>query len=316
MHTMLPARDLHAMSARKLAVTVLLGGPSAEREVSLQSGAAMAAALRRCGHSVRECDIGPHDLSALEHPCDVVMIGLHGGFGEDGTLQRILEQRGIPFTGSGSRASAIAMNKLASKRAATEIGLRTAVSWHVRPDDLGVLAPLLRPPIVIKPVDAGSSVATHVIRADAARIVPALGDVLERFGEALVEEFIDGQELTVAILDGRALPPVLIRPRAGFYDYHAKYLAEDTEYLFEALPAAVLELAQRQSLALFERIGCRHLARVDWIVDAAGTPWFLEVNTLPGFTSHSLVPKAAARSGVPFDELCERLVRLALEDGR
>lgn len=329
------------MTARKLAITVLRGGPSAEREVSILSGTAMAEALQRRGHDVFIADIGPDDLSALDRKCDVVVIGLHGTWGEDGTLQRILEDRGLRFTCSGSIASAIAMDKIRSKEVAIAVGAQTArwrratsantaallggganaapsaLASDAPPPDAELPTPL-RPPLVVKPVDSGSSVATYIIRdpADIGQIAPALDDVIAKYGQALVEEFIKGEELTVAILEGNALPPIAIRPRQNFYDYHAKYVADDTEYVFDALPAGKLAEIQQRSERIFARMGCKHLARVDWIVTPDGTPYFLEVNTLPGFTSHSLVPKAAARVGVSFDELCERLALLGAEEKR
>ncbi|MBK8913444.1 MAG: D-alanine--D-alanine ligase [Phycisphaerales bacterium] len=312
------AADPPPSAARALRITLLRGGPGPERSVSFASGTEIAAALRRRGHTVLEADIAPDNLSALDAPADLIFIGLHGEFGEDGTLQRILEQRGLKFTGSGSAASALAMNKIAAKRIAQQCGAQTAAWRHIRSPEwpaLRTAAPAdLIAPLVVKPVASGSSVETHVLQtADRPAVFAAIERVLAAFGEALVEQFISGQEATVAVLEGRALPPIVIRPRAQFYDFRAKYEADDTEYLFDALPPAVLQELLRRSEALFAGLGCRHLARVDWIVDAAGVPWFLEANTLPGFTSHSLAPKAAARAGIGFDELCDRLARLALE---
>lgn len=300
---------------RKLRVTVLCGGPSAEREVSLESGRAVADALRRRGHDVLVADIGPRQLAALDAAADVVFPALHGTFGEDGTLQAIMEQRGIRFVGSRSAASALAMDKLAAKRVVEALGLDTPPYRLVTREDLERGAPLaLRAPVVIKPVDQGSSVDTEIVRQDA-EIAPALARVVSRRGRALVERFIAGDEFTVGIVGRQTLPPICVRPRREFYDYQAKYVDDATEYLFDAgHPPELLERAGRQSRQVFDALGCRHMARVDWIADAAGRLWFLEVNTIPGFTSHSLVPKAAARIGVPFDELVERLVRMAVED--
>ena len=166
-------------------------------------------------------------------------------------------------------------------------------------------------PVVVKPVDQGSSVATFIVR-DEARFPGAVREVAGQFGRALVEQFIDGDEITVGILGDQALPPICVRPKRPFYDYQAKYQDDATEYLFDAgHPASLLEQARRQSLTVFAALGCRHLARVDWMADRDGRLWFLELNTIPGFTSHSLVPKAAARTGIPFDALCARLVEMA-----
>lgn len=303
----------------KLRITVLAGGPSDEREISLQSGGAIAAALRQRGHFVTVADIRPDELSALDIPADVVFPALHGAFGEDGTLQRILEQRGLRFVASGSRASAVAMDKVATKQLAIRADIATPPHIVATKTDAHALrsqleAAELAAPLVVKPVDSGSSVGTSIIRENGT-IVPAIQSVVARFGRALVEKFIEGEEMTVGLLGGRALPPIVIRSKTQFYDYAAKYEAEDTEYLFDAdLPVDVLDAAGKLSERVFERLACRHLARVDWMVDRDQRLWFLECNTLPGFTSHSLLPKAAARVGIEFPELCERLVRMALED--
>lgn len=292
-----------------LRVTVLAGGPSAERAVSLESGRAVAEALRARGHAVRVCDVAPDDLGALEAPCDVVFPALHGSFGEDGQVQRILEERGIRFVGSGSRASALAMDKVRTKQRASALGIDTP-EFEVVTEPRAVLAP----PVVVKPVDQGSSVETSIVKS-LADLAPALERVVRRFSRALVERFIEGDEVTVGILEGRPLPPIAIRPKAAFYDYHAKYHDDRTEYLFDAgLSADALSALQAGSLRLFRDLGCRHMARVDWMVDRAQRPWLLEVNTIPGFTSHSLLPKAAAHAGVSFEQLVDRLVRLASED--
>ncbi len=299
----------------KLRITVLAGGPSTERAVSLESGRSVAEALRRCGHEVRLADIGPNELGALDRPADVIFPALHGTFGEDGQVQRILEERGIPFVGSGSRASAVAMDKAATKAVAEELGVATAPSevW-----DEAALAqregPELTLPVVIKPVDQGSSVGIEIVKsADGLR--PALVAAVNGYGRALVEQFVKGVELTVGIIGKEALPLICVRPRREFYDFTAKYEDDTTEYVFDTgQPAALVAQLQADSRRIFSRLGCRHLSRIDWIVDAAGEAWFLEVNTLPGFTSHSLVPKAAARIGISFEALCERLVRMAIED--
>lgn len=291
-------------------ITVLAGGPSAEREVSRMSGAAIAAALRRSGHEVFLADIGPHDLSALDRPADVVFPALHGTWGEDGALQSILEARGMCFIGSGSAASALAMDKVRTKQLVSAMDIDTP-RWQVARSNESLF---LRPPLVVKPVDQGSSVATTIVRE-----ADELAEAMERvrpYGRALVEQFVEGDELTVGMLDGQPLPPIVIRPKRAFYDYEAKYHDDATEYVFDAgHPPAVAARARDLSRRIFERVGCRHLARIDWIVGRDERLWFLEVNTLPGFTSHSLVPKAAAQAGIGFEELCNRLVALALKDG-
>jgi len=308
-------RSPAATDRQTLRITVLCGGPSAERAVSLQSGQAVADALRRRGHQVSMADIGPDRLEALDQPADVVFPALHGTFGEDGTVQRILAERGLCFVGADARASAAAMDKVAAKSLVAADGIRTPrfEVWDTatlsRSDECGI-----RLPVIVKPVDQGSSVATTIVREPDA-FLPAVRAASESYGRALVEQFIEGEELTVGFVGGEALPPICIRPKRQFYDYVAKYQDNATEYLFDAgHPDTLLQQAQALSLRVFERVGCRHLARVDWMVDRAGRLWFLEINTLPGFTTHSLVPKAAARAGLSFDDLVERLVLMALED--
>lgn len=308
------ARHSPSASRTALRVTVLAGGPSAERAVSVNSGAAIADALRRRGHHVHVADINPTDLSALVRECDVVFPALHGTFGEDGQVQRLMEERRLRFVGSRSRASAIAMDKIATKRIVQGLGVATPEFEEISASDFDRGQWRLHVPLVAKPVDQGSSVDTTVCRTPE-EVAPALERVVKGHGRALLERFIDGRELTVGILAGDALPPICIQPRQGFYDYHAKYQAEDTEYLFDAgFAPEWLEKLQVMSCKVFEAVGCRHLARVDWMVDREQRPWFLELNTLPGFTSHSLLPKAAAKAGIPFDALCDRLVRMAHEE--
>lgn len=301
---------MNAATPNKLRVTVLAGGPSAEREISLASGSAVANALKQRGHQVFVADIGPDMLDALDHEADVVFPALHGTFGEDGTIQRIMEERGICFVGSGSKASATAIDKVATKTAAAEVGVPTPAYEVVTPP----AKPSLSAPVVVKPIAQGSSVATTIVR-DASKLDETIAAVAGAYGQALVEQFVPGDELTVGFLGNRTLPPIRIQPRRDFYDYEAKYQDDRTEYLFETgFSSALLERAAELSRRVFEAIGCRHLARIDWMVGPDERLWFLEVNTIPGFTSHSLVPKAAARIGIPFDELVERLVRMAMED--
>jgi D-alanine-D-alanine ligase len=260
-------------------------------------------------------DIGPDDLSALDAPADVIFPALHGTFGEDGALQEILETRGVPFVGSGAAASRLAMDKVASKERVSALGFDTpeaVVLTRSQLDDTDFTRgfPL---PAVVKPADQGSSVATFMIR-DLASVESAVRMVLDKFERVLVERYITGEELTVGILAGKALPPICVRPKQKFYDYCAKYEDAGTEYLFEpGLSAEVMHRVAAQSERVFAEFDCRHLGRVDWMCDGEGRLWFLEVNTIPGFTSHSLVPKAACRTGLSFEELCQQLILLALE---
>ncbi len=302
--------SMSSTTRKKLRVTVLAGGPSAERNVSLASGQAVAEALRRRGHDVFRADVGPGNLAALDHPADVVFPALHGTFGEDGTIQRIMEERGIRFVGSGSKASALAMDKVATKRIATDLRIPTPPYEVLTASE----RPTLAVPVIVKPIAQGSSVGTTIVR-EADQLLPTVESVTGKYGGALVERFVAGDELTVGILGERTLPPIRIRPRRDFYDYEAKYQDDRTEYLFETgHPSALLDQAAAFSKRIFDALGCRHLARVDWIAAPTEALWLLEVNTIPGFTSHSLVPKAAAHIGIPFDELVEWLVTMAMED--
>ncbi len=298
---------------RPLRITVLRGGPGAEREVSLKSGRAVAAALRLCGHQVFEADISPSDLGALDEPADMVFIALHGTFGEDGQIQRILEQRGLPYCGSGPEASALAMNKVRTKARCIEAGVPTPRFDVALPSRWRQACMNWTPPVVVKPVAEGSSVDCVIVQ-DAVEFIPAVRHLVRKYGECLIEQFVRGFELTVGVLDQQALPPIWIRPARGFYDYEAKYIDDRTEYLFDIpLPAATLRRVQELSLRAFAAVGCRDFARVDWMVDAeTREPYLLEINTIPGFTDHSLLPKAAAQAGIGFGELCQRLVTLAM----
>lgn len=314
----MPGPNAAPQSLRGLKITVMAGGPSAEREVSLASGRAVADALRALQCDVETADISPDDLSALDRPVDAVFIALHGTFGEDGQLQRILERRGITYCGSDAEASARAMNKVASKRCFASAGVPTPYFDVARKGRAAEICAKARLPLVLKPIAEGSSVDCHLIREhDALR--PALEGLLDTYNECLVERYIDGPELTVSILDETPLPVCEIRTPRDFYDYQAKYLENTTQYLFDGipLPAACLANVQRLSLAAHRALGCRHFSRVDWKIDAAtNEPYCLEVNTIPGFTDHSLLPKAAARAGLSFKQLCARIVELALGRSR
>jgi D-alanine-D-alanine ligase len=296
-----------------LDITVLAGGPGAEREVSLSSGHAVYDALCRLGHRVEICDIAPNDLSALDRPADFVFVALHGEFGEDGALQAELDARGLRYSGSGAAASRLAMDKVESKRRFELAGVPTPPYESVDQTGLAGLASRMEPPVVVKPVASGSSVDTSIARTPQA-LTEAATRVVARYGRALVEKYIAGRELTVGILGDEALPVCEIRTQREFYDYQAKYIDDNTEYLFDLdLPVDFLKRVQALSLAAHRALGCRVFSRVDCIVDPATLePYFLEVNTIPGFTSHSLLPKAAARVGITFDRLCQRILELSL----
>ncbi|MFM2294908.1 MAG: hypothetical protein RLZZ350_1321 [Verrucomicrobiota bacterium] len=295
----------------KLNITVMLGGPSAEREVSLRSGAAVAAALRSLGHAVSELDPRTDGWS-LAPTTDVVFLALHGTYGEDGTVQRRLDELGVAYTGCDTEASRVAFDKVLTKERCLAAGVPTAkflvVSEEKTPWPQG-----WQPPVVIKPVRQGSSVGLQFVE----RVEQWKESLVEslRFDlEAIVEEMIVGREVTVGILDGQVLPVVEVRPKHGHYDMHSKYTVGETEYFCPAqFEAATTKKIQAAALAAFRAVGGRDYARVDVMVTAKGEPVVLEVNTLPGMTETSLLPKAAAAAGINFAELCQRMVELALK---
>ncbi len=289
-------------------VTVLYGGPSSEREVSLVSGAAVIEGLREMGHEVFPSDISPDDLSGLDHPADVVFPVLHGAFGEDGTLQAILEERKIPFVGSGSQASRLGMDKARTKAVWEKAGLPTP------PYELITRAnPITRitAPCAVKAVAAGSSVDVFICKTRE-NADQAMNTLLEKYGQALVEKFIDGPELTVGLLEDKSLSPIRIVPKSGFFDYEAKYKRNDTEHRFDtALSEDVIAHCRRLAERANAVVGARDMARIDILLDEQHRPYLLEINTLPGFTPKSLLPEAAAHAGIAFGPLVDRLVRRA-----
>ena len=302
-----------AMLPRSMRIVVLSGGLGPEREVSLNSGRAVHQALLRLGHTAVLKDIRPDDLSALREPADFVFIALHGEFGEDGTLQAELDNRGLPYCGSGALASELAMNKVESKRRFDRAGLWTPGYELVDQNNLDGLMLRFPVPAVVKPVSSGSSVDTSIVRQPA-ELREAAFQVVSKYGQALVERYIAGPELTVGILGDIALPVCEIRTRREFYDYQAKYVDDDTQYLFDIdLPESLLAEVQSLSLRAHRALGCGVFSRVDWKIDEkVFEPFVLEVNTIPGFTDHSLLPKSAARIGLTFDALCQRIVELSM----
>jgi D-alanine-D-alanine ligase len=297
-------------------VLVLGGGPDAERHVSLESAANVAAALRaseRFAVEARTIDrLTPDELRKL--PGDVVFPVLHGTYGEGGPLQDLLEADGRPYVGCRPQAARLALDKMATKLAAARAGVPTAPACILNVLDEGCPLPL---PVVAKPVHEGSSVGLHMCR-DAAAWEHARAaiaeDVRQIPGRAyMVERLIPGMELTVGLLAGEPLPIIHIAPASGVYDYEAKYTRDDTCYhLDPALPAGMDSLLKSHAQRLGEAIGVRHIARVDFILDGSGNPWLLEINTMPGCTSHSLVPMAARQRGIEMPELCARLVEMAM----
>ena len=295
---------------KTLNVVVMLGGPSAEREVSLHSGAAVAGALRSLGCSVIELDprSGWFDLPA---DTDLVFLTLHGTYGEDGTVQRQLEKLGVAYTGCDSESSRIAFDKVLTKRRCIQAGIPTAAFLVV--DSANTQMPKdLRPPLVVKPVRQGSSVGLQFVE-QAEDWKNAVAEALKYDSEVLVEERIAGRETTVGILGNQALPVVEVRPKSGAYDYRNKYTKGMTEYFCPAhFDSDTTRKIQAAALGAFQAIGGRDYARVDVMVRPSGEPVVLEVNTLPGMTETSLLPKAALAAGLSYDQLCRRMMELAL----
>jgi D-alanine-D-alanine ligase len=298
-------------------ITVLYGGPSAEREISLISGKGVIEALRKAGHEVFASDVSPSDLSGLDRPCDVVFPVLHGEFGESGELQEILEQRRVPFVGSGSHASRLAMDKVETKLVWEQAGLPTP-KWSVatRQPAGSVRGPnRVAAPCVVKPIASGSSIDVHICRDEnAARA--ACEKVLGRYGQALIEKYISGVELTVGIFEEKPLSPIKITTTREFFDFNAKYVGNDAKHDFDlGLPDKVVRQCQELARRAHATIGCRDLSRVDMMLDAQLNPYLLEINTLPGFTPKSLLPEAAAHDGTDYVKLVDRLVKRAFNRG-
>lgn len=293
-------------------VAVLHGGRSTERDVSLRTGAACADALRARGYDVTLVDVDLDVASRLrEARAAVAFVALHGRWGEDGSIQGLLESMGIPYTGSGVLASALGMDKVFSKMLFREHGLKV-IEYRVFPRDqaeritVGDLPFGL--PAVVKPSGEGSSVGVHIVR-DARALQEACRDAVRYKGELIVERYVKGAEVNVAVLDGAALGAIEIVPSREFYDYTAKYTPGATQYFY---PARLPEEHTRRTCQAAEQahqvLGCAGVTRADFIVTADGIPYILEVNTLPGMTATSLVPKIAAGNGISFPALCERLL--------
>jgi D-alanine-D-alanine ligase len=293
-----------------LNITLMLGGPSAEREISLRSGAAVARALRSLGHTVTELD-PQEDAWSLPPDTDLVFLALHGTYGEDGTVQGRLDSLGVPYTGCGTDASRLAFDKLLTKQRCIAAGLSTPRFTLVKSPSTGW--PLgWKPPVVLKPLRQGSSVGLQLVD-DVGRWRDALAEAFKHDSELLVEENVLGREVTVGILAGEPLPIVEIRPKEGAYTYLNKYTVGATDYLCPApMDPTATRRIQITAVSAYRAIGGRDYARVDLIVRPDGEPVVLEINTLPGMTETSLFPKAAAALGIDFPGLCQRMVEQVL----
>jgi len=293
------------MKPEKMKVSVLAGGVSGEREVSLRSGAAVAKALRSIGVKVLEVDVKEKGVK-VPQGTDICFLCLHGTYGEDGEVQRELEAAGMPFTGSGSEASALAFDKLRARDAMVAAGVPMAESqaWTPECD--------WQPPYVLKPVASGSSLGIHLVRNEE-EAKKAVKEVKKwKDGGMMIERLIEGAEMTVGILGEQALPVIEVRPAKGFYDYQNKYTSGATQYLCPApIPKEKAQELQELALKAHRALGCEVLSRVDIIVDAEGRPYVLEVNTLPGMTDLSLLPKAGRAGGIDFTTQCLRILELS-----
>jgi D-alanine-D-alanine ligase len=296
--------------SKPLNITVMLGGPGAEREISLLSGEGITRALRSLGHRVHEVDPRPGRFT-LPGETEVVFLALHGTYGEDGTVQEELHRLGVPYTGCDAAASRLAFDKVQTKQRCLAARIVTAKYLVIESDKtpwpLG-----WQPPLVVKPVRQGSSVGLQFVER-VSDWSAALRESLRFDTRLLVEEKISGRETTVGILDDQALPVVEVRPKSGGYDYLNKYTAGRTDYFCPAdFDVATTDRIQAAALGAFRAIGGRDYARVDIMVRPNGEPVVLEVNTLPGMTPTSLLPKAAAAAGISYEQLCQRMIDLAL----
>ncbi|MDY0189795.1 MAG: D-alanine--D-alanine ligase [Desulfuromonas sp.] len=293
-------------------VAVIMGGVSAEREVSLRTGTAVLDALLSKGYDAVAID-SAHNLSAQLQDCgaQVAFIAVHGRQGEDGTLQGLLEIMGIPYTGSGVLASALAIDKHITKQMVADVVPTPPAFLVDEQSDIDALCQSCADyPQVVKPVREGSTLGISIV-TDAQQLAAAIVAARRFDKRVLVEKFVAGREVTVSVLNGQPLPAIEIVPADGFYDYAAKYTAGATQYLVPApLSAATYAAVQAAAQRCCAKLGCRGAARVDFIVsdDGAGEFYFLEVNTIPGMTQTSLLPKAAACSGIEFASLVERII--------
>jgi len=306
------------MGVKTLRVGVLMGGQSAEREISLKTGRAICQALTRRGYQVIQIDVdGSLPQQLRRRKVDAAFLALHGPGGEDGTVQGVLDVLGIPYTGSGVRASAIAMDKGVTKAVLQVKGLpvphgvvlqrgESRSSWSGR----------LKFPQVVKPSSEGSTIGVSIVRHRAA-LNPALRRAYQYGDMVVVESYIDGREVAIAVFDGEALPSVEIISPGGFYDFEAKYQKAETQYLCPApLPRELLKKIQKLAVQAYQVVGCAGAARVDFRISRRGRPAILEINTIPGMTERSLLPMAAAQAGMPYDTLVEKILGSALRKGK
>lgn len=296
-------------------VAVLLGGVSKERDISLRTGAAIASALSRKGYDCVSIDVRSgaelFEKIRTERP-DVAVVALHGKFGEDGCVQGMLEMLRVPYTGGGVLASSVGMDKVLTSRIAKSLGIPCPEeeSFDAEEKDAGSFVEKLKikPPLIVKPSREGSTINMTIVK-DAKEIGGAIKKALESDNRIVVQKYIEGKELTVGVLNGKALPVLEIAPKGGWYDYTSKYTKGMTDYI---VPARIDDKIANElgvwAEMIYNEIECFGTARADFILGKDGDPVFLEINTIPGMTELSLVPKAAAHIGISFDDLCEKLL--------
>lgn len=302
-------------------VALISGGTSGEREISLASGKGAREALEQAGFQVTALDPADKDdlKRLMEGGFDVAFLTLHGKMGEDGTIQGMLDMLGIPYTCSGVIGSAIAMDKARSKVLYADAGIPTAPAVSLKKSDAIDLPSIIGKvgiPCVVKPATEGSALGVEIVEGEAG-LAPAIERVFEIDDQIVIEKFIDGTEITVAILgndETEALPVIKIVPQGEFYDFESKYAPGGSQHICPApLPEDVTTKAQDYARRAHRALGCRGVSRSDFIIDAEGTPWILETNTIPGMTATSLLPDAARAAGIDFPALCTRLIEYALE---
>lgn len=309
---------IHHTPLAPLKIAVLAGGQSAERKISLQSGEAVATSLRQRGHTVTMVDPAVQPLEGFDWSrVDLAFLALHGTYGEDGVAQKVLEKLGVVFTGSSSEASRLAFSKSAAKERFIQHGVPTPSYMLIHESDpyerVAEHARRIGYPIVVKPNAQGSSIGVTIVRTEA-ELEAALSQCFyfESFG--LLEKMIEGGEFTLGVIDFEPLPLIRIETNRGFFDYQAKYEDDATQYLFDyGVDQATLDLLTETGIAACRALGTRGVARTDICISETGKPFVLEVNTIPGMTDHSLVPKAAARIGLDMGQLCETIIERTLQ---
>lgn len=309
------------MVSGKKNIAVLMGGISPEKEISLKSGRAIANALRKTNNNVIEIIVKDEEVNELDdYKIDVAFIALHGYFGEDGGVQKVLESKGIPYTGSGVAASGLAMDKLKSKDIFLKNGIPTPdyISISCTQNIHKILENIEMPglPVIVKPINAGSSVGISII-TDAGKIEDGINHARPFGKEVLIEKYIEGRELTVSILDNKPLPVIEIKPATKFYDYDSKYKDDRTRYIIlksgekaseDTLPHSTYSMSQDLAIRAHNSLGCKGFSRVDMVLGKDNIMYVLEVNTIPGFTERSLLPKAAKAAKIDFINLCNTII--------